>query len=104
MSSGTDAATAAPSAPATTAPAPSARAAPAAAPARPLAVLVLSLTLGAVAVAAAVVSGPAMTRGDRLLTVIPLALMVGLAVGVLALTRFRAYVLLLLAIRPSVDL
>ncbi|MGL5852299.1 MAG: O-antigen ligase family protein [Phycicoccus sp.] len=66
--------------------------------------LLLDLGLGGVAVAAAVVSGVAITRGDRLLTVLPLALMVGLAVGSLALTRFRVFILLLLAIRPSIDL
>ncbi|MFC7486367.1 O-antigen ligase family protein [Knoellia sp. CPCC 206453] len=66
--------------------------------------LVLSFGLGAVAVAAAVVSGLAMARGDKILTVLPLALLVGLAVGVLAFTRYRIFVLLLLAIRPSIDL
>ncbi|MGL4745786.1 MAG: hypothetical protein ACRCXL_15540, partial [Dermatophilaceae bacterium] len=66
--------------------------------------LTLDLGLGAVAVAAALVSGVAVTRGDRLLTVLPLALLVGLAVGALALTRFRDFILLLLAIRPSIDL
>lgn len=64
----------------------------------------LNLGLGTVAVAAAAVSGVAMTQGDKVLIVLPLALMVGLAIGVLALTRFRVFVLLLLGIRPSIDL
>lgn len=72
--------------------------------ASPRLMLVLSLGLGAVAVASAVVSGLAMTRGDKILTVLPLALMVGLAVGALAVTRFQTFVLLLLAVRPSIDL
>ena len=66
--------------------------------------LATSIGLGAVAAAAAVVSGIAITRGDKLLTVLPLALMVGVAVAALSLTRFRLFVLLLLAIRPSIDL
>lgn len=52
----------------------------------------------------AVVAGLAMTHGDRVGVVLPLAVVVGLAVGVLALTRFAAYVLLMLAVRSCVDL
>lgn len=72
--------------------------------ASPAVMLGLSLALGAVAVVAAVVAGYGMAEGDKLRSVLPLALMVGLVVGALALTRFKAFVLLLLAIRPSIDL
>lgn len=73
-------------------------------PAPPWVAGALTLGLALVAVTSALVSGIASTRGDRLFVVIPLALMVALAVGFLALTRFSAFVLLLLAIRPSIDL
>lgn len=42
--------------------------------------------------------------GHRTAALLPIALLLGLTVAVLALTRFAAYVLLMLAIRPMVDL
>ncbi|MER7166914.1 O-antigen ligase family protein [Micromonospora sp. NPDC000207] len=53
---------------------------------------------------AAVLSGVAGSEGDRVRMVLPLVLVVGLIVGVLALTRFAAYVMLMLAVRSCVDL
>ena len=42
--------------------------------------------------------------GHRLAALLPVALLLGLGVAALALTRFGAYVLLMLAVRPMVDL
>lgn len=64
----------------------------------------LTFALAAVAIAASVVSGIGLADGNRLLTVLPLAAMVGLAVAALAVTRFKVFVVLLLAIRPSIDI
>ena len=54
--------------------------------------------------AVAVLAGLALSRGDRLGVVLPLAVVAGVVVGLLALTRFAGYVLLMLAVRPCVDL
>ncbi|WP_431906734.1 O-antigen ligase family protein [Micromonospora carbonacea] len=64
------------------------------------------LTVGAalLCAVAAVAVGLAATGGGRVGAVLPLAVLAGLAVGVLALTRFAAYVLLMLAVRSCVDL
>ncbi|MEU8128839.1 O-antigen ligase family protein [Micromonospora sp. NPDC049049] len=65
------------------------------------------LLTGAAALAAAVVAvvaGVSMAAGDRRGMVLPLAAVVGIAVAVLALTRFAGYVLLMLAVRSCVDL
>ncbi|MFD0745127.1 O-antigen ligase family protein [Phytohabitans flavus] len=56
------------------------------------------------AAATAVVSAFAIDGGSRTLAVLPLAVAGGVLVGVLALTRFAAYVLLMLAVRPLLDL
>lgn len=56
------------------------------------------------AAATAVVSAFAIGGGSRTLAVLPLAVAAGVLVAVLALTRFAAYVLLMLAVRPCVDL
>jgi O-antigen ligase len=53
---------------------------------------------------AALVSGFAWQRGDHTLVVLPVVLLVAVALGVMALTRFSWFVLLLLGLRPSIDL
>lgn len=65
---------------------------------------VLQVLLVLVIVAAAMVSGLAMFRGDRQLAVLPLAAVAGVALGLVALTRFSGFVLIFLAVRPMVDL
>ncbi|MEV0731400.1 O-antigen ligase family protein [Polymorphospora sp. NPDC050346] len=57
-----------------------------------------------VAAATAVVAGLSMAGGDRMGVVLPLAAVTGLLVAALAVTRFAAYVLLMLAVRSCVDL
>ncbi|WP_139307372.1 O-antigen ligase family protein [Micromonospora pattaloongensis] len=57
-----------------------------------------------VAAAAAVVAGVSMASGDKQGAVLPLAAVGGLIVAALALTRFAAYVMLMLAVRSCVDL
>ncbi|MDG4828960.1 O-antigen ligase family protein [Solwaraspora sp. WMMD1047] len=52
----------------------------------------------------AVLAGLSLAAGDRRGVVLPLAAAAGLAVAALAVTRFAGYVLLILAIRPLVDL
>ncbi|WP_121159352.1 O-antigen ligase family protein [Micromonospora pisi] len=52
----------------------------------------------------AVAAGLSMAAGDRKGVVLPLAAVAGIAVAVLALTRFAGYVLLMLAVRSCVDL
>ncbi len=53
---------------------------------------------------AALVTGFAWQRGDHTLVVLPVVLVVAVALGVLALTRFSWFVLLLLGVRPMIDL
>ncbi len=78
---------------------------PVAAPrARPVLARVASLGLAAAVVAAAVVSGLASAAGDKTVAVLPLAAVVAIALGVLAMTRFATFVWLLLAFRSSIDL
>lgn len=62
-----------------------------------------SVALAVVAVSAALVSGVAATDGNRLLVILPLAAVVGIALAVLACTRYAAFVLLLLGARSSMD-
>ena len=64
---------------------------------------VTGVCLGTVVTAAAVVSGMSAAAGDKKLVVLPLALVVGLMLAALAGTRFSWLVLLLLAVRSSVD-
>lgn len=56
------------------------------------------------AAGAATVAGLSFAAGDRVGAVVPLAAVLGLAVAVLAMTRFAGYVLLMLAVRPCLDL
>jgi putative inorganic carbon (hco3(-)) transporter len=57
-----------------------------------------------VAVGAAVYSGMSWGTGQKMAVVIPLVLVVALMLGVLALTRFAAFVYLVLGVRASIDL
>ncbi|MEU8264229.1 O-antigen ligase family protein [Micromonospora sp. NPDC048999] len=52
----------------------------------------------------AVVIGVSMSSGGKAAMVMPLAVLGGVAVAVLAMTRFAAYVMLMLAVRSCVDL
>jgi putative inorganic carbon (hco3(-)) transporter len=65
---------------------------------------VLTWSAAAVAALAAAYTAWSLGNGERLAAVIPVALLLGIAVAVLALTRFSWFVLLLLAVRPMVDL
>lgn len=66
--------------------------------------MALTVAAALVAAATAVVAGLAMGEGQRVLVVFPLAVAAGVLVAVLAMTRFAAYVLLMLAVRSCVDL
>ncbi len=66
--------------------------------------IVLTALAGLVAAAAAVLTGLSLADGDRMGAVLPLAVVGGIVIAGLAVTRFAAYVLLMLAIRPAVDL
>lgn len=67
----------------------------------------MSRLLTAVLVAAVVVgsllSGIGIVTGQRRLAILPILAVVGIALAIVALTRFAWFVLLLLAIRPSTD-
>jgi O-antigen ligase len=63
----------------------------------------LILVGGAVAVAAAVIGGMAGPEGDRTAILIPMAVALGLAAIVLAVTRFELFVASILLIRASLD-
>lgn len=63
----------------------------------------LTAALAFVVIAAAVVSGLSVAGGDKKLVVLPLAAVLGLALAVLACTRYAAFVLLLLGLRSSID-
>ena len=52
----------------------------------------------------AVVSGFSFARGDKTLAVLPVIAVVAMGLGLMALTRFSAFVLLLLGVRPALDL
>ena len=62
------------------------------------------LLAAVVAGTAAVISGLSMGGDDKRMVVLPLAAAVGLALAALALTRYAAFVLLLLGTRASLDL
>jgi putative inorganic carbon (HCO3(-)) transporter len=64
----------------------------------------LTVAAALLAAATAVVAGLAMDGGQRMRVVLPLAVAAGVLVAVLAVTRFAAYVLLMLAVRSCVDL
>jgi O-antigen ligase len=83
----------------------------AAAPLGPLAVRrsgragrVLTVLAALVAAGAALLAGLSMAAGDRMGAVLPLAAVGGVIVAALAMTRFAAYVMLMLAVRSCVDL
>ncbi|MDG4772283.1 O-antigen ligase family protein [Solwaraspora sp. WMMD792] len=63
----------------------------------------LSVLAAVAAAAVAVTAGLALAAGDRRGVVLPIALVAGAAVGVLAITRFSGYVILMLAVRPLLD-
>jgi putative inorganic carbon (hco3(-)) transporter len=63
----------------------------------------LSVLAAVAAAAVAVSAGLALAAGDRRGVVLPLAVVAGVAVGVLAMTRFSGYVMLMLAVRPLLD-
>ncbi|WP_326552506.1 O-antigen ligase family protein [Micromonospora sp. NBC_01813] len=63
----------------------------------------LSVLAAVAAAAVAVSAGVALAAGDRRGMVLPLAVVAGAAVGVLAMTRFSGYVILMLAVRPLLD-
>lgn len=58
----------------------------------------------AVAAATAAASGMSVGTGSKIAVVLPLALAAGVGLGLLALTRFQAYVMLMLVLRSSLDL
>lgn len=64
----------------------------------------LSLAAAALAAVGATLTGLAVGGGSKLLVVMPLAIGVSVLLGVIALTRFGAYVFLMLLMRSSVDL
>ena len=64
----------------------------------------LTLLAAVVAAATAAYTAWSLGNGARLAAMIPIALLLGIAVAALALTRFGWFVLLLLAVRPMVDL
>ncbi|MEV6494944.1 O-antigen ligase family protein, partial [Actinoplanes sp. NPDC051633] len=64
----------------------------------------LNLALGLVGGVAAAVTAWSLGTGHDLVAVLPVAVLLGLVVAALAVTRFGGYVLLMLAIRPMVDL
>nr|MDT0658475.1 O-antigen ligase family protein [Micromonospora sp. DSM 115978] len=65
---------------------------------------VLTALAALAAAAVALLAGLSLAAGDRRGVVLPLAVAAGLAVAALAMTRFAGYVLLILAVRPLVDL
>ncbi|MDF2146903.1 O-antigen ligase [Knoellia sp. p5-6-4] len=72
---------------------------------RPVRTWLALAVVGAAACAAAVISGLAFGgSGDKRMVVIPLAAAIGVALAALAFTRYAAFVLMLLAVRASLDL
>ncbi|GAA1882383.1 O-antigen ligase family protein [Lapillicoccus jejuensis] len=63
----------------------------------------LELLLAVVVASAAVVSGYNWVDGDKRLAVLPVVAVVAIAMGILALTRFSVFVLIILAVRPILD-
>lgn len=64
----------------------------------------LQIALVVLVTAGALVSGLSIVGGDKTRAVLPVVAMVAVGLGLLALTRFSAFVLLLLAVRPTLDL
>jgi putative inorganic carbon (HCO3(-)) transporter len=64
----------------------------------------MRIAVGLVGGLAAAVTAWALGAGHDLIAVLPLAILLGLVVAALAITRFGGYVLLMLAVRPMVDL
>lgn len=71
-------------------------------PSGPLTRLLEALLVVVVA-GAAVVSGYNLVGGDKKLAVLPVIAVVAVGLGILALTRFSGFVLLILAVRPVLD-
>lgn len=88
-----------------TSPRGSALATPVAGPPAPATLLARAATFLAVAAAVvfAAVSGQGYASGSRLLMALPLIAAVAVALGVLALTRFSVFVMVMLTIRASLD-
>jgi O-antigen ligase len=62
-----------------------------------------TVLLALVVICASVVSGLSADSGDKKMIVLPLAAVAGIALAILACTRFAGFVLLLLGIRSSID-
>lgn len=65
---------------------------------------VLTALAALCAAAAALMSGMSMASGSKAQVVLPIAVVVAVIIGVLAVTRFAAFVMVILAIRASIDL
>lgn len=63
-----------------------------------------AVVIGVLVMAAAIVSGVSLGGEDKRLVVLPIVGVIGLALAVLAATRYTAFVLLLLGARASLDL
>ena len=72
------------------------------APSGPLTRILEALLVVVVALAA-VVSGYNLVDGDKRLAVLPVVAVAAVGLGLLALTRFSGFVLLILAVRPVLD-
>ena len=66
--------------------------------------VVLQIALALVVTGAAMVSGFNLVEGDKRLAVLPIVAVAAIGLGVLAMTRFGGFALLILAVRPSLDL
>ena len=64
----------------------------------------LQIALVILVTAGTLVSGFSFVDGDKTLAVLPVIAMVAVGLGLLALTPFSAFVILLLAVRPALDL
>lgn len=64
---------------------------------------VLEVLLAVVVTAAALVSGMNVAAGNRTLAVLPVVAVMAVGLGLLALTRFGGFVMLILAVRPILD-
>ena len=64
----------------------------------------VTLVAVVVATATAAFSGTMAGSNSKLAVILPMTALVGLAVGVLALTRFKVYVMVMLIMRSSIDL
>jgi putative inorganic carbon (HCO3(-)) transporter len=73
-------------------------------PVRRPAVSVLTVAAALLAAGGAAYSGIAVGEGNKAAIVLPLAVGVGVILGVIAMTRFGAYVFLMLLLRSSIDL